>query len=106
MKEWLKKVWRWLRREVLNKDLLQWFIIAEIIFWTPCIVGAILAALIDPWFWAICAAYMAFWALPLTPAIPLQIGLAIGLKKAAEAMRKHRKNKKGDKDNDKNNDDK
>lgn len=94
MKERLKRLWRWLRREVLNRQMLLWFTVAELIFWAPCIAGIILAALVDPWFWAICTAYVAFWALPLTPAIPLQIGLAIGLKKAAEVIRKRRNNKR------------
>lgn len=100
IKERLKKAWRWLRKEVLNKDMLLWFIVAELIFWAPCIVGIILAALIDPWFWVICTVYMTFWALPLTPAIPIQLGLAYGLKKLAEAIQK-RKNKKGGKTDDK-----
>lgn len=90
IKERLKKAWRWLRKEVLNKDMLLWVIVAEIIFWAPCIVGAILAVLFNAWFWTICTVYMAFWALPLTPAIPIQLGLAYGLKKLSEACKRRR----------------
>lgn len=100
MRERFKRLWKWLRREVLNRQMLLWFVVAELIFWMPCIVGAVLAFLLNPWFWTICTAYAAFWALPVTPAIPLQIGLAIGLKKAAAAIQK-RKNKKGGKTDDK-----
>lgn len=100
-KEKLKKFWKWLRKEFLNRKMFVWFIIAEIIFWSPCIVGAILGVLIDPWFYTICVTYIAFWSLPLTPAIPLQIGLAYGLKKLADAVakRRARRKKKGEENN-------
>ncbi|MCM1368255.1 MAG: hypothetical protein NC184_05565 [Roseburia sp.] len=91
-KERLKKIWAWLRREVLNKRMVLWVIIAELIFWSPCIVGIALAITIDPWYWTIPTVYAAFWAGPFTPAIPLQLGLAYGLKKIADAVRR-RKNK-------------
>lgn len=97
MKERLKKIWRWLRREILNKGMLLWLIVAELIFWSPVIVGGVLGLVFDPWYYTICVAYMGFWTLPLTPAIPLQIGLAYGLKKAADAILR-RKKKKDNKD--------
>ena len=75
-----------------------WFRAAELIFWSPCIAGAILAVLADPWYWTVCTAYMAFWALPLTPAVPLQLGLAYGLKKLSGAWKRHRAKKRGEKD--------
>jgi hypothetical protein len=93
MKEKLKRLWRWLRREILNKGMLLWLIIAELIFWSPVIVGGVLGLIFDPWYFTICVAYMGFWTLPLTPAIPLQIGLAFGLKKIADAIRRRNKNK-------------
>lgn len=86
-RERLAELWRWLRREVLNRRMFLWFVIAEAVFWSPCIAGVVLAAVVSPWWWTVCTVYMAFWALPLTPAIPLQIGLAFGLKKLADACR-------------------
>ncbi|MCM1297546.1 MAG: hypothetical protein NC037_02980 [Bacteroides sp.] len=94
MKDKLKKLWRWLRREILNKGMLLWLIIAELIFWSPVIVGGILGLIFDAWYFSICVAYMGFWTLPLTPAIPLQIGLAYGLKKIADAVRRRHNRKK------------
>lgn len=98
MKERLKKIWRWARKEILNRQMLLWFIVAELIFWAPCIAGAILAVMINPWYWTVCTVYIAFWTLPLTPAIPLQLGLAYGLKKLAEACKRHRAKKKARKE--------
>ena len=98
MKDKLKKLWIWIRKEVLNKGMLVWLIIAEAIFWSPCIAGAILGAVVNSWYYTICGVYAAFWAGPFTPAIPLQIGLAYGLKKMAEGIRKLRHRKKGEED--------
>lgn len=81
MRERLRKAWTWLRKKVLNKDMLFWFIIAELIFWFPCIVTAFLGIFYNPWYWTVFGAMCAFWAGPFTPAIPLQIGLAYLLKK-------------------------
>lgn len=99
MKERLKKMWLWARKELFNTQMLRWLIVAEFIFWAPCIAGAILAFTINTWFLTICTAYLAFWALPFTPAIPLQLGLAYGLKKAAEAVKRHKAKKSNKQDN-------
>lgn len=90
MKERIKKAWQWLRRHVINREMLLWVIIAELIFWSPCIVSAVLAWIISPWWWTVFGAYVAFWAGPFTPAMPLQFGLAIGLKKLYEKIRKRK----------------
>ena len=69
-------------------------LLAEIIFWIPVWVPALLAIIIDPWWWSAVGAVCAFWAGPFTPAIPLQlalIGVFIKLFK-----NKKNKNKKGD----------
>lgn len=81
MKTKLKKLWAWLRKHALNKEMFLFVLIAEAIFWSPCIVTGILAVTIDPWWWTAFGAVCAFWAGPFTPAVPLQIGLAIALKK-------------------------
>lgn len=99
IKERLKKVWTWLRKEVLNKKMILWVIIAEAIFWSPCVAGVFLALIFNPWYWVIPTAYVAFWAGPFTPAIPIQIGLAYGLKKIAEAIKRRKKNKNSEEQN-------
>ena len=88
MKTALKRLWQWLRKNVLNKEMFVWVIIAELIFWSPCIVTGLLAVIIDPWWWTAFGAICAFWAGPFTPAVPLQIGLAIALKKLYEKIKK------------------
>lgn len=91
MKQRLKKFWQWMKKEIFNKQMLLWFVIAEIIFWLPCILGAILGILVNGWFWTICTVCIAFWVAPLTPAIPLQLGLTYGLKKLADLIKKKKK---------------
>ena len=76
LKDRLKRSWKWLRRNVLNKSMLLWVLISELIFWSPSIVLGILAITANKAFWAPFGAYIAFWAGPFTPAMPLQLGLA------------------------------
>lgn len=91
MKEKIKKFWAFLRKEVINKEMIAFLIIAEAIFWSPCIVTGILAIVIDSRFWTAFGGYIAFWSFfPCTPAIPLQIGLAFGLKKLYEKIRRNK----------------
>lgn len=81
--------------------MILWVIIAELIFWSPVIVTAILALLIDPWYWTVTSAIMLFWAGPFTPAVPLQIGLAIALKTMYNKIKKHKENIQNGRRNDK-----
>lgn len=76
-----KKAWAWLRKYALNKEMFLWFLMAEAIFWSPCIVTGILAIVYDPWWWTAFGGIIAFWSGPFTPAVPLQIGLTVLLKK-------------------------
>lgn len=87
MKTKLKRLWKWLKKEVLNKEMIHYVIIAELIFWSPAIIFAILALLIKPWFWSLFGSYIAFWAGPFTPGIPIQLGLAVGLKKLVKRIK-------------------
>ena len=91
MKERIKKTWKWLRKHVLNREMLLWVIIAEAIFWSPCIVTGFLAITVSQWWWTAFGAIIAFWAGPFTPAVPLQIALAMGLKKLYQAIKNRRK---------------
>ncbi len=92
IKEKFKELWAWLKREVFTKNMLFAFIVSELIFWSPCIVLGILAVTIDVKFWVAFGAVCAFWAAPLTPAVPLQIGLAVILKKLFKKRKKHNEN--------------
>ncbi len=93
MKNKLKKLWLWLRKTVINKNMLVAFIIAELIFWSPCIVTGILALTISDWWWTAFSAIIIFWAGPFTPAVPLQIGLAVLIKKFINIIYNRRKTK-------------
>lgn len=88
IKERTKKVWRWLRANALNRQMIVYVLIAELIFWSPCIVTALLAIIVNPWYWTVFGAICAFWAGPITPAVPLQIGLAVLIKKIVERKKK------------------
>lgn len=84
MKKRFKRLWLWLRREIFVKDMILYIAIAQVIFWSPVIVTAILAVTINSWFWTVSVSMVAFWAGPFTPAIPLQMGLAVLIKKIFE----------------------
>lgn len=71
--------------------MIIYVLIAELIFWSPVIITALLALIINPWFWTICSAIMLFWAGPFTPAVPLQIALAIGIKTIVNKLRRKKK---------------
>lgn len=73
--------------------MIIYILIAELIFWSPVIVTAILALLINPWFWTATSAILLFWAGPFTPAVPLQLGLALALKGIVNKIKKHRGDK-------------
>ncbi|MBR3804431.1 MAG: hypothetical protein IKJ14_03730 [Clostridia bacterium] len=88
VKERTKKVWQWLRKNALNKQMIVYVLIAEAIFWSPCVVTALLALIVNPWWWTAFGAICAFWAGPFTPAVPLQIGLAVLIKKIVERKKK------------------
>ena len=93
VKEKSKKTWAWLRKNAINKEMILYVLIAELIFWSPCIVTGLLAIIIDPWWWTAFGSICAFWAGPFTPAVALQIGLAVAIKKIAERKKKNDKDK-------------
>ena len=81
MKKKISSAWKWLRKNVFNKEMLLWVLIAEAIFWAPVIVGIIMARCVSGWWWTVVSAYILFWAGPFTPAMGLQFGLALLLKR-------------------------
>ena len=68
----MKRAWKWLRKNLLNKQMIIPGILGELTFWSPLIVLSILAICKDPWFWTAFAAVYAFWV-TLLPAIPIQL---------------------------------
>ena len=85
----LSHLWRWLRKNVFCKSMIVYVIIAELIFWSPVIVTAILALVISPWWWTVVTAIILFWTGPFTPAVPLQIALALSLKLIVTRIKRH-----------------
>ena len=81
--------------------MIIYILIAELIFWSPVIITSILALVIDPWFWTATSAILLFWAGPFTPAVPLQIGLAIAIKALVHKIKKHKENIQNGRRNDK-----
>lgn len=96
VKKKLKSVWKYLRVNILTRDMILWVIIAELIFWSPVIVTAVLALVISPWYWTVTSAIMLFWAGPFTPAVPLQIGLALALKGIYNKIRRKKDERRTD----------
>lgn len=100
MKEKIKLFWK----RILDYIKYLWknprttlpaFLIAEIIFWMPVWIPALLALIISPWWWTISLAVIAFWAGPITPAIALQIGFIAAIERLIVKI----KNKKETKEN-------
>lgn len=99
VKRKIKQVWAWLRKNVFTKDMFLSFVLAELIFWSPCIVTGLLAIIVNPWWWTPFGAIIAFWAGPFTPAFPLQIGLALAIKKVSSLIKRKINKKKENKEN-------
>ena len=72
--------------------MLLWIIIAEIIFWSPCIITGILAITVNQWWWTAFGAIIAFWSGPFTPAVPIQLALAAGLKGIYRKIKRKKEN--------------
>lgn len=74
MKNILKKIWKKITELFKNPiDLLIPFLFAEIVFWIPVWLPALLGVLISPWWFSAATAVILFWAGPFTPALLLQI---------------------------------
>ena len=86
-----KAIWYKIKTELLNKETFMFTIIGELIFWSPVIVTFILS-LFEPYYYTVLTAIIIFWTAPLTPAIPLQIALIIGLKKLYKKIKKEERN--------------
>ena len=82
LREKLKHCWKWLRVNIFTKNMIFWVIIAEIIFWSPSIITAAFAIFINKWWWTMFTGIIIFWSGPFTPAVPLQLALAISLKQS------------------------
>lgn len=98
MYEWIKKTFQKIFNYIKYvfthpRDVLFPFILAEMIFWSPVWVSALLAIIISPWWWTVAGGAIAFWAGPFTPAIPLQIGLIALFERCWNKIRKRRDNK-------------
>lgn len=92
---WLK-VWNYIKYLFTHpRDVLLPTLVAEVIFWSPVWVPAILALVISPWWWTVSGAVIAFWAGPFTPAIALQIGFIAALERLFN-RKKNKNNTEGE----------
>jgi hypothetical protein len=62
-------------------------LIAELIFWIPVWVPAILALTVSAWWWTAVGAVIAFWAGPFTPGILLQAAFILFVKKIFDKIK-------------------
>ena len=69
------------------------FLIAEVIFWIPVWVPALLALIVSPWWWTVATAVIMFWAGPLTPAIALQIAFIAAVERCLTKIKIKKENK-------------
>lgn len=93
-KQFWKKVWDYIKYLWQHpKTTLPAFLIAEIIFWIPVWVPALLGILISSWWFSVATAVIIFWAGPITPAIGLQIAF-IALVERTIVKIKEKKNEK------------
>ena len=94
MKNKIKAAWGWLRAHIFNKECLLGALIAETIFWSPCIITGLLAVIYSPWWWSAFSAIILFWAGPFTPAIPLQLALIVAVNKILKKIKTKKKENK------------
>lgn len=78
---------QWFKDEVWQRENIVYFLIAELIFWSPVIFCAIMA-IFNSWWWTGVVLVIGFWAGPFTPAVPLQIALMFGLKKLHKRIKR------------------
>ena len=83
----------WVRNNITRKSYLICLLIAEVIFWLPNIVTAILAITVSKWFWTIFTAIIVFWSGPFTPAVPLQLALALVIETVYRKIHRRKQNK-------------
>ncbi len=74
MKEWLKK-------NILVKDMIIYIVIAAIVFYIPLWIFLYYAKVTgNSYLYGVGLAYVAFWAGPFTPTIPVILAIAVFLK--------------------------
>jgi hypothetical protein len=79
IKQLPRKIWTWLRANILNKESILPGLLGELTYWSPLIVVGIIA-IFNPFYWSIFGAIYAFWVW-LLPAIPIQILFILFYKK-------------------------
>ena len=86
---WILRLYDWAVRLIKYigfalKDCRNWLIFAAVyaVMTSPTWVGWLLYFITgNPWHLTYSSAYMAFWALPLTPLIPLCIAITLGIRR-------------------------
>jgi hypothetical protein len=81
----MKRLWKYLRTNWLNRDMFLPFCLGELTYWCPYFV-LIPIACINPTFWAVVASFYTVYTL-ITPAIVVQATLIIFYKKVINRIR-------------------
>ena len=82
----MKKIWKWLRTNLINKKMIIPTLIGEIIFWGDLIAIAILS-LFKPALWAVFGSVY-FIQVTILPAIPIQLGIIFFISKIINKRKK------------------
>lgn len=94
IKKLLTTIGQWIKNNITRKSYLICLLIAEVIFWLPNIVTAILAITVSKWFWTVFTAIIVFWSGPFTPAVPLQLALALVIENIYFIIRRNHNDRK------------
>lgn len=95
MKKFLDRFRNIRLKDIVNKENLFVIIIALAIFWSPLYIPGILGwVLNNNWLIGLATGYLAFWILPGSPAIILQIALIYFFRRILTWMKTKHLNKK------------
>jgi hypothetical protein len=90
LKERLKSVWDWLRKHILNKQMIVPAMIGELVFWSPLIVTGLMAIFFSPYYWTVFGVIYSVWV-GILPAIPIQLLFIFTTKKIIDKIKGEKK---------------
>ena len=82
---------KWLKENIFVKDMFLYILVAALIFYIPLWLFLYYAVLTgNDYLYGLGFAYVAFWAGPFTPTIPIILAIAVFLKQMTKRLRKER----------------
>ena len=83
---------KWLKENIFIKNIFIYILLAAIIFYIPA-WGLLIYGFITshPEYYIISGSYIAIWAGPLTPTVPVIIAIAIAIKQLVKRKKEHEK---------------